>query len=132
MDFDLPKYLKDLSNYELLESYFLVRDALISDLSIYMTILFAYITVAYFVAAKLTKFQAVGLSALYSIFALYMISSAYNSSRMLSTIGYVISDLDSSWEPVVIATILVISWIFSIVLFIQARRSIRTKDLGEA
>jgi len=123
MDFDLPKYLKELSNYELLESYFLVRDALISDMTVYMTILFAYITVAYFVAAKLTKFQAIGISSLYSVFALYMISSSYNSSWMLSTLGEMISDLDSSWEPVVIGLILVISWIFSIVLFVQARRS---------
>ena len=123
MDFDLPKYLEELSNYELLESYFLVRDALISDMTVYMTILFAYITVAYFVAAKLTKFQAIGISALYSVFALYMISSSYNSSWMLSTIGKMISAIDSSWEPVVIALILVISWIFSIVLFVQARRA---------
>jgi len=123
MDFDLQNYLKDLSNYELLETYFLVRDALVNDLTIYVTILFAYITVAYFVAAKLTKFQAIGISGLYSIFALYMIASTYNSSQMLSTIGYMISDLDSSWEPVVIAWILMISWVFSIVLFVQARRS---------
>ena len=123
MEFDLPKYLKELSNYELLESYFLVRDALISDMTVYMTILFAYITVAYIVAVKLTKFQAIGISTLYSVFALYMISSAYNSSSMLSTIGFVISDIDSSWEPMVIGLILVISWVFSIVLFVQARRS---------
>ena len=123
MDFDLPKYLEGLSNYELLESYFLVRDALISDMTVYMTILFAYITVAYFVAAKLTKFQAISISTLYSVFALYMISSAFNSSLMLTTIGFVISDIDSSWEPVAIAIILVISWIFSIVLFVQARRA---------
>lgn len=122
MDFDLEGFLSDLTNYELLESYFLVRSALVSDVTIYMTILFGYITVAYLVSAKLSKFQAISISALYSIFALYMISSAYNSSLMLSTIGYVISGIDSSWEPVVIGMILVISWIFSLLLFLQARR----------
>ena len=122
MEFDLLGYLKDLSNYELIESYFLVRDALISDLTVYMTILFAYITVAYFVSSKLSRFQAIGISLLYSVFALYMISSAHNASEMLSTIGYAISGVDSSWEPDAIITILMISWVFSIVLFIQARR----------
>ncbi len=122
MDFDLQEYLKDLSNFELIESYFLVRDALLSDLTVYMTILFAYITVAYFVSAKLTRFQAIGISLLYSVFALYMISSAHTASQMLSTIGFEISGLDSSWESNVILTILLISWIFSIVLFVQARR----------
>lgn len=122
MEFDLLGYLEDLTDYELIESYFLVREALLSDLTIYMTILFAYITVAYFVSAKLTRFQAIGISSLYSIFALYMISSAHNASEMLSTIGFAISGVDSSWEPDAIITILLISWVFSIVLFIQARR----------
>ncbi len=122
MDFDLQAYLKELSNYELLESYFLVRTALVSDVTIYMTILFAYITVAYFVSAKLTRFQAISISALYSIFALYMISSAHTASQMLSIIGYEVSGVDSSWEPNAILLILLVSWIFSIILFAQARR----------
>ena len=122
MDFDLLGYLEELSHYELLESYFLVRNALVSDVTIYMTILFAYITVAYFVSAKLTKFQAIAISTLYSVFALYMISSAHTASQMLSVIGYAVSEVDSSWEPTVIVIILLISWLFSIILFIQARR----------
>ena len=122
MEFDLQEYLKDLTQYEILESYFLVRSALVSDVTIYMTILFGYITVSYFVSAKLTRFQAISISLLYSVFALYMISSAHTAIQMLSTIGYVISDVDSSWEPTLILTILLISWVFSIILFIQARR----------
>ena len=122
MDFDLQEYLKDLTNFELIETYFLVRDALLSDLTVYMTILFAYITVAYFVSAKLTRFQAIGISLLYSVFALYMISSAHTAHQMLSTIGFEISGLDSSWESTVILLILLISWVFSVLLFVQARR----------
>lgn len=122
MEFDLLKYLKELSNYELLEAYFIVRNALISDLTIYVTILFGYITVAYFVSAKLTKFQAIGITSLYSIFALYMIASTYNSSLMLSIIGFAVSGVDSAWESVVIATILFVSWVFSIIFFLQVRR----------
>ena len=87
-----------------------------------MTILFAYLTVAYFVSTKLTKFQAISISTLYSIFALYMISAAHTALQMLSTIGFVVSGVDSSWEPTVVLTILLVSWFFSIILFIQARR----------
>ena len=79
MEFDLLEYLTELTHYELLESYYLVRSALVSDVTIFMTLLFAYITVAYFVSAKLTKFQAITISSLYSLFALYMVSSVYNS-----------------------------------------------------
>ncbi|MEX0288206.1 MAG: hypothetical protein AB3N14_03775 [Flavobacteriaceae bacterium] len=122
MEFDLPKYLSEFTHYELLESYYLVRSALVSEVTIFMTILFAYVTVAYFVSAKLTKFQAITISSLYSFFALYMISSAYNSSLMGSIIGFVMSGVDSSKDAIILAAILLVSWIFSIVLFIQIRR----------
>ena len=122
MEFDLLEYLTELTHYELLESYYLVRSALVSDVTIFMTLLFAYITVAYFVSAKLTKFQAITISSLYSLFALYMVSSAYNSSVMQSIIGFAMSGVDSSRDSVILVTILLVAWVFSIILFIQARR----------
>ena len=122
MEFDLLEYLTEFTRYELLESYFLVRSALVSDVTIFMTLLFAYVTVAYFVSAKLTKFQAITISSLYSLFALYMVSSAYNSSVMQSIIGFAMSGVDSSRDSVILVTILLVAWVFSIILFIQARR----------
>ena len=123
MEFDITEYLAELSRYELFESYYLARSALVSDMTVLMTILFAYVTVAYFVSAKLTKFQAITISLLYSYFALFMASAAYNSSLTVSKIGSVITGIDNSWEPLVLATFLVVAWIFSIVLFVQARRA---------
>ncbi len=122
MEFDLPEYLTKFTHYELFEAYYIVMEALGSDVTIIMTIIFAYITVAYFVSAKLTKFQAIAISSLYSLFALYMVSAAYNSSKMLSIIGFTISGLDSSKDPTILLIILLIAWVFSIILFIQARR----------
>jgi hypothetical protein len=122
MEFDFLEYLTELTHYELLESYYLVRSALNNDVSIFMTILFAYVTVAYFVSAKLTKFQAITISSLYSLFALYMIISSYNSSRMASTIGFAFSGVDSYSDSLIIVTLLLVSWVFSIILFIHARR----------
>ena len=122
MEFDFPKYLKELSNYELIDAYFLVRNALVSDVTIYMTILFAYLTVAYFVSSKLNRFQAISISVLYSLFALYMISSAFNSSRMMAYIGYTVTGIDSSHDSVILVSLLLVSWVFSIILFRQARR----------
>ena len=122
MEFDLLEYLTELTHYELLESYYLVRSALVSDVTIFMTLLFAYVTVAYFVSAKLTKFQAITISSLYSLFALYMVDSTYNSSLMESTIGFAISGVDSTSDSLILVTILLVAWVFSIILFIQARR----------
>jgi len=122
MEFDLLAYLAELTRYELLDSYYLARSALISDVTIFMTNLFAYVSVAYFVSAKLTKFQAITISSLYSLFALYLTSSAYNSSLMASTIAFAISGLNTFRDPIILVTILLVAWVFSIILFIQARR----------
>ena len=122
MEFDLLEYLSEFTRYELFDIYYLARSSLISDVTIFMTTLFAYITVAYFVSAKLTKFQAIAISSVYSLFALYMASSAYNSSLMASNIAFAITGQDTSRDPVILVLILLIAWVFSIVLFIQARR----------
>ena len=122
MEFDFAGYLSKLSHFELFDAYYMVREGLASDVTIFMTILFAYVTVAYLVSAKLTRFQAITISSLYSVFALYMASSAYFSSKMLSVIGFRVSGVDSSWESMVLLMILLIAWIFSIILFRQASR----------
>jgi len=118
----MVEYLGELTHYELIESYYLARSVLASDVTVFMTILFAYITVAYFVSAKLTKFQAITISSLYSFFALYMASSVYNSSVGVSIIAFAITGLDVSRDALILITLLLGSWIFSIILFIQARR----------
>ncbi len=55
MEFDITEYLAGLSRYEVLESFYLARNALVGDMTVLMTILFAYVTVAYLVSAKLTR-----------------------------------------------------------------------------
>jgi hypothetical protein len=123
MEFDIAQYLTELTRYELLESYYLARGALVSDVTIFMTILFAYVTVAYFVSAKMTKFQAITISFLYSFFALYIASAAYNSSFILSKIGLVMRGVDSSSDSLVLVVLFLVTWIFSIILFIQTHRT---------
>ncbi len=122
MEFDFLEYLNELTHYELLDSYYLVRGALVSEVTIFITLLFGYVTVAYFVSAKLTRFQAFTISSLYSLFALYMVTSIYNSSVMVSAIGFAISGVDSTRDSLIIVTMLLVAWVFSIILFIQARR----------
>lgn len=123
MEFDIAQYLTELTRYELSESYYLARGVLVSDVTIFMTILFAYVTVAYFVSAKMTKFQAITISFLYSFFALYIASAAYNSSFILSKIGVVMSGVDSSSDSLVLVVLFLVTWIFSIILFIQTHRT---------
>jgi hypothetical protein len=118
----MVEYLGELTHFELLESYYLARSALSSDVTAFVTILSAYVTVAYFVGARLSRFQAITISSLYSFFALYMASSAYNASLILSNIAFAIIGIDVSRDALILVTFLLVSWVFSIILFIQARR----------
>jgi hypothetical protein len=122
MEFDMVEYLGELTHFELLEAYYLARGALTNDITAFVTVLSAYVTVAYFVSAKLTRFQAITISSLYSFFSLYMVSSAYNSSLNLSNIAFAIIGIDVSRDALILVTFLLVSWVFSIILFIQARR----------
>ena len=45
MEFDFTAYINELTRYELLELYYLARGALLNDVTIFMTLLFAYLTV---------------------------------------------------------------------------------------
>jgi hypothetical protein len=122
MEFDFAEYLTELTHYELLEIYYLALSSLVSNVTIFMTILFAYVSVAYFMRAKLTRFQAITISSLYSFFILYIASAAYNSSVAVSSIGFAISGVDSSRDSLFVIILLLVAWIFSIILFIQALR----------
>ena len=122
MGFDVAEYLTELSRFELLEIYYLARDALIGDVTIFMSVIFAYISLAYFAGAKLKKLYAIGISLIYSFFALFLVSSIYNASLTLTVIGFAIIGTKNVWEPTVLAIFLVLTWIFSIFMFVQSRR----------
>ena len=130
MEFSFAEYISELTRFELLEVYYLSRNALLNDVTIFMTLLFAYVTVAYIVSKKLTTFQAIAICVLYSSFTLYLASSAYNSLVGLSQIGLAISGMDSSRDSLILATFLLVAWIFSIILFIQSRRRGHSHELG--
>jgi len=122
MGFDIAEYLADLSKFELLEVFYLARDALIGDVTIYMSVVFAYISLAHFAGSKLKTFYAVMISIIYSFFALFLVSSIYNSSLTLTVIGSAIIGAQNSWEPIVLAAFLLLTWAFSIVMFVQNQR----------
>jgi hypothetical protein len=87
-----------------------------------MSVLFAYITLAHFAAAGLAKIYAVSVTVIYSFFALFLISSIYNSSATLVSIGSTITGTQNLWEPLLLSIFLFISWVFSIIMFVHSRR----------
>ena len=68
-----------MTEYELIDAYQSVEASWQGAVSIYISILFAYLATAYFVGEKLTRSQVVIVTGLYSLFSLFML-------RMLATV----------------------------------------------
>ena len=122
MDWDRIEYLKQLTPYELLDAYFVAQQAVFSTVSVFMTILFAYLTVAYFVSSRLSRFQAYTISGLYSFFSFYVIYGAYTTADLLAAIIFAMNGQNFEWVSIVTPLFLLVFWVFSVALFIQARK----------
>ncbi len=122
MEFDRVEYYKSLSKGDLNETYFLVREIIGIEMAIYMTLLFGFLTVAYVVAAKLNRFQAVSLVSLYSAYTFWLIFSVVDSTNMLADVTFAISGQDTYWTVIVNFGLLLVCWIVSLILFFQVRR----------
>lgn len=123
MDPETIQFFSEMSHYELLDSLSTQRSIISNDLAVFMTALFAYLSAAYFVGARLSRFQAASVSVLYSILALYIIFGLIDSQLTHAKISYAITGEDISFVSLLTLGILLSVWVFSIVLSIQARRS---------
>ena len=123
MNWDPIAYLQELKEFELLEAYFLARESVTIEITVFMTILFGYLTVAYFLGTKLSRFQGIVVTTLYSFFALYLTFGIYDAQQTLANIVLVMSGEDMAFFVVATPSFLVLCWIVSIVFFMQSRKS---------
>ena len=125
MDFDRIEYYRSLERGDLNETYFMVRSALETEVAIYMTLLFGFLTVAYVVAQKLSRFQSISLVSLYSVFSLWLTFGIVDATVMLADVSFAISGEDTYLSVYINFSLLTITWLISILLFIQAHRKER-------
>ncbi len=111
-----------MSNYELVDTYYTARSALFNDIMMYMTVLFAFLSVSYLVAEKLSNFQSVALTGLYTVFISYVAFGVIDSQTGVATVVWVLTGDDIFFSLYITGGILVSAWILSVVLFIQARK----------
>ncbi len=64
-----------LSPYELFDLAYTIRAAVTADVTLFMTALCAYLAVAYIAGTRLTKFQIVSITAVYSSFSIFTIAA---------------------------------------------------------
>ena len=73
MEEALLEFFGTLSNYELADLQNSIWQGLTANFSIYITVLFAYVLLAYFEGKRLSTFQVYAVSGIYTVFQAFMI-----------------------------------------------------------
>ena len=116
---------EELTKFELLTLFDSSQSLAITCISLFMSMLFAYLAMSHFAAKQLSKAEAIAITALYTFTASYLIVGTYANSRNMNVIGSMLVEGGSvpSWAGLDIAGLLVIAWAVSILFLIHARRA---------
>ena len=76
-----------MTEYELIAAYQSVEASWQGAVSIFISILFAYLATAYFAGAKLTRSQVAIVTALYTMFSLIMLQMLATLLRRMTQLG---------------------------------------------
>ena len=113
MEEQAKEFFADFSKQDLLELLYLQRSALVDDVTLFLSLLFGFIAVAYFVGGKLSKLEKHFISVLYSLVMVTLIFAISDVSRALLLTSHVIAGVDTSsrFLPTVICSL---GWLSSL------------------
>ena len=116
-------YTEDFTNFELVEHLYLARDAAATDLTVFMTALFAFLVTAYFAGNSLSRMQ-IGMAVF--IYSLFEGITLFSLSTQLETTGVLVSKLaivpgGDETTRYAFLTLLTVSWVVSIAFLIEIR-----------
>lgn len=101
--------------------------SLVTELvSVFISVLVAYLVCAYLVGNKLTRFQLIAVSFTYSMFSFLLILLVYGNLMRMAGIKASFFELETTpgvGIPLMGPIILLLSWLISIIFMIQVRRS---------
>ena len=114
-----------LTKFELLTLFDSSQSLLITYISLFMSMLFAYLAMSHFAAKQLSKAEAIVITALYSSTAFLFIGGALGNAQNMSVIVGILEEDYSvpSWAGLDVAGLLLIAWLLSILFLIHARRA---------
>ena len=115
--------LEGLTKYELIEFLYVSRDAAASILSSYITGLFAYLLAAYFVGAKLSRFQLLTATSVYTVYMLLTIRALADEFDVLILLSRELGFAreENRYTNLIVVGLLVLGFLLSIAFMIEAR-----------
>jgi len=123
MDPSEAAYYAEMSRFELSELSMLLWANRLEQLAGLVTLISGYLVVAYLVAKKLTAFQWISVTLIYSVVALSMILGYLGLAIQAAALQ--VAQSGTSRYPVFVAISIsfLLSWMLSIVFMIHSRRT---------
>ena len=115
--------------YQALEALYAMREVLAQDAMNFFAMFSAYLVVSYLVGKKLTAFQLIAISVLYSVFCAGPIIGVYVAVVDMQSIpvGLRVTQIEN---PYFVPTIMVLGWAMSIAFMLDIRR--RASRIGDS
>ena len=121
---EAPIFVKELEVFELIEYSYLVREAAATDLTTFMTALFAFLVTAYFAGERLSSFQLVIVLFVYSLFSLATIQSLYTQLALLDMLSIELGlneTLELNYTIQMFISLITFAWLLSIGFLVEIR-----------
>lgn len=115
--------MSNLSPYEIQDLIWSITAVNYAGLGIHISVLSAYLIVAYAVGKHLSKFQLVSISLIYSAFLLIGIQTLYINYFSIERLISLGGGSGNRLFVYTILTVLVFSWVLSLVFMYEQRRS---------
>ena len=116
------EFIGTYSKFELTEMYYWSQNLLALQMSLIMTVLFAYLALVYFVGKKLGRFEILSATVIYTVFFFYTLSSFAGNLRLGMMIADTLMSLDSMWNVYAMPLLMSLGWATSVYYMYRTRR----------
>jgi hypothetical protein len=116
------EFYRSMSPYELLELINSSASTGADFIAIYISLLSAYLLVAYYFGGKLSSIELVLFSSMYSAFCLALVSGTYQALNGMVIILKFVQTIDNSLTLLLMILVMALSWMLSIVFMVKRWR----------
>ena len=114
---------ESMTTFELVQVYYLAKGAAIEDVTISITILFAFVAAAYIAGMRLKLSQALGITTLYSLVLLFQFFNLYQDLVVMNaTLIAMYGEDNVGNEMYVSIALLSLCWLYSLYFLFDVRR----------
>jgi hypothetical protein len=114
-------FYSDMSNYELHDAIYTAASLVIGLYTLSLTVISAYLVVAYLAGRQLTKFQLLSISIIYSVFLLILIMLIFGQLGVIGNLLAVKGSGYDIWRQSVVPLLFLAAWILSLLFMNHSR-----------